>query len=118
MLASTTSTIIPDRGDCGLEWHLASGAAAGAVEDLVEGWLGGVLDQARPQIFLQRLVRSRSPLAEHGVGLVGNVLDLNTRHGAIMALQAPLYKLVHVDETPNSAHAPDVASIASRSRTA
>jgi hypothetical protein len=37
-------------------------------------------------------MRTRRSLAQDSVGALGDVFDLNTRHGAIMALVAPLYK--------------------------
>ncbi len=44
---------------------------------------------AGPQILLQRLMRGGRALAQDGMGLLRNVLDLHAGHDAIMALLAP-----------------------------
>ncbi len=37
-------------------------------------------------------MRGGRTLAQHGMSLLGHILDLNARHGAIMALEAPVRK--------------------------
>ena len=36
-------------------------------------------------------MRGRRPLAQDSVGLFWDIFDLHTRHGAIMALEAPVH---------------------------
>ena len=71
---------------------MTAGAAAGPVEDFLEGRLAGFLDQPGAQVFLERLVGGGCPLAQNRVGVFGDILDLHARHSAIMALKAPLRK--------------------------
>jgi hypothetical protein len=69
--------------------HCAPGAPASAVEDFLQRRLACVLDQAAAQVLLQGLVRGSGPLTKDRVRLLRHVLDLNTRHNAILALLAP-----------------------------
>jgi hypothetical protein len=88
-LASTTSTIRPHRRDRRLQSHRSTRTPAGTVEDLLQGRPARFLDKPRTQILLQRLMRGRGALPQYGVRLLGNILDLHTRHSAILAPQAP-----------------------------
>jgi hypothetical protein len=89
MLASTTITIASHRSYGRLKGHRAAGATARAVEDFIKGGLARVLDQATAQVLLQGLMRGRGALAQNGVRLIRHILDLDRRHGAIMAPLAP-----------------------------
>jgi hypothetical protein len=63
-----------------------------AAENLVQSGLVCLGDQTASKVFLQGLMRSRRSLAQDPVGVFRDVFDLNTGHGAIMALLAPQYK--------------------------
>jgi hypothetical protein len=41
-------------------------------------------------------VRGRGALAQDSVGLFRDILDLHARHGAIMALEAPVRNQAHI----------------------
>jgi len=71
------------------EMHDASIASGRAVQDLVECRPDGLLGQPAEEVFLQRLPGMCRSAPEHTVDVVGDILDLNTWHGAIMALLAP-----------------------------
>src|SRR5262249_25055287 len=43
------------------------------------------------QVLLEGLVRGGRPLAQDSVGLLWDIFDLHTGHGAIMALEAPVH---------------------------
>jgi hypothetical protein len=60
-----------------------------AVENLIESRLIRVGDQTAPKVFLQGLMRACGSLPQDPVSLFGNVFDLHTRHGAIVAPIAP-----------------------------
>jgi hypothetical protein len=49
-------------------------------------------DQTASKVFLEGLMGARRALAQDSVGVFRNVFDLNTGHGAILALLAPKYK--------------------------
>src|ERR1039458_9313825 len=90
-LASATITVVADRGYGVLERDRSAGSPARAVEDLLQGRLVGLFDQPGPQVLLEGLVSGGRALAEDRVRPVGHVLDLDARHGAIVALKAPKY---------------------------
>jgi hypothetical protein len=72
--------------------HPATLASGNAVENLIHCGLIGVGDQTAPKVFLQRLMRSRGSLPQDSVGVFGDVFNLDTGHGAILAPTAPKYK--------------------------
>src|SRR6266545_64912 len=88
-LASTTSTVVVHGSHGFGERHRSAGSPACAVKDFVQRGLARFLDQAAAQVLLQRLVRRSGTLTQDGMRLFGHVLDLDTRHNAIMALLAP-----------------------------
>jgi hypothetical protein len=55
------------------------------IQDLVQRGATSLSNQLAEQVLLQRLMGGRSPIAQHGVNVRRNVLDLNARHGAILA---------------------------------
>lgn len=60
------------------------------------------------RVLLQRLMRRGGSLSQHRMGLLGNVLDLHTGHGANMALEAPIRnRLVNFAVLPRSLHRRD-----------
>jgi hypothetical protein len=71
---------------------MTAGAAAGPVKDFLEGWLAGFLDQPGAQVFLQGLAGGGRPLTQNRVCVFRDILDLDARHSAIMALEAPVRK--------------------------
>src|SRR5690606_37243013 len=81
-LASTTSTLEPELLDGIREGHGPVRPAAGTVEDLVERGGVGILHEPGEQVLLQGLVRLRSASKQDRVGALGDVLDLDARHGA------------------------------------
>lgn len=87
MLASTTSTVSPQRPGSLRESHRTAGPILCPVKDLVECWTGGFLNQVGQQVLLQRLVGMCSALTEDGVRFGGRVLDLDAWHGVILALR-------------------------------
>lgn len=89
MLASTTITFFPENFGGRGDRHSPAGSAARVVEHFVHCRRGCLLDQPAAEVLLQRLMRCRRSLTQHGVGVIRNVLDLHTGHGAIMALPAP-----------------------------
>ena len=52
------------------------------VEDLLQGGLPGLGNQCATQVLLKGLARGPGPLAEHLVNIGGDILDLNSGHGA------------------------------------
>ena len=92
--ASTTITVGADRGRGLVERDRATGSGSGAVQDLVQRRRSSLLDETRQQVLLKRLVGLGCAATEHSMGLFWNMLDLNTRHGAILALRAPHRKSV------------------------
>lgn len=92
-LASMTSTVAPQSFHRVRQGQRSSGSAAGSCQDLVDGGLGGLGNQLGAEIFLQRLMCGQGALPQDCMRLLGNVLDLNVRHGAIMAPMAPKWKL-------------------------
>src|SRR5262249_53629972 len=102
-LASTPSTVVSDGHDRGFQSERATGTTAGAREHLVEGRTTRFLDQPRAEVLLKRLAcLGRSPL-EDRTGVLGHVLDLDARHGAILAPLAPMCKL---QRTGSACYAP------------
>ncbi len=91
-LASTTITIGAQRRYRRLQRNRTSRAAARPVKDLLKGRFAGLLDEPGPQILLEGLVRGSCALAQDGMSLLGHIFDLHARHGAIMALEAPVRK--------------------------
>ena len=91
-LASTTITIGAQRLDRCLQRNRTSRAAARPVKDLLKSRFAGLLDEPGPKIFLEGLVRGSCALAQDGVSLLRYIFDLHARHGAIMALEAPVRK--------------------------
>jgi len=91
-LASTTITIGAQRRHRCLQRNRATRAAAGPVKNLLKGRFAGLLDEPGSEVFLKRLVRGGGTLTQDGVSLLGHVFDLHARHGAIMALKAPVRK--------------------------
>jgi hypothetical protein len=67
-------------------------ASRNAIENLIHRGLTGVGDETTPKIFLQGLRCSRGSLPQDPVGVFGDVFDLHTRHGAILAPLAPKCK--------------------------
>jgi hypothetical protein len=74
--------------DSSLESYAATVASTDAIEDLIQSGLFRLSDQTASKVFLKGLMRTRRSLAQDSVGAFRDVLDLNTRHGAIMALLA------------------------------
>ena len=91
-LASTTITIGAQRRYRRLQRNRTSRAAARPVKDLLKGRLAGLLDEPGPQVLLEGLVRGSCALTQDGMSLLGHIFDLHARHGAIMALEAPVRK--------------------------
>ena len=91
-LASTTITIGAQGRYRRLQRNRTSRAAARPVKDLLEGRFAGLLDEPGPKVFLEGLVRGSCALTQDGMSLLGYVFDLHARHGAIMALEAPVRK--------------------------
>lgn len=92
-LASTTSTVLPQRLDHIGEWDRAACPPSRSSQDLVHGWGTRRVDEHPAQILLQRLAGPHGSLTQHGVRLFRDVLDLNAWHSVIMACPAPLCKL-------------------------
>ena len=90
-LASTTITIGSQRRHRCFQGDRPARAASRPVEDLVEGRFAGLLDEPGAQVFLQRLMCSGRALAQDRVSPLRHIFDLYTRHGAIMAPEAPKY---------------------------
>ena len=67
-------------------------ASRNAIENLIQRGLIGVGDETTPKVFLQGLMCSRGSLPQDSVGVFGDVFDLHTRHGAILAPLAPKCK--------------------------
>lgn len=61
-----------------------AGSPAHSVQDLVQRRLAGLGHQAGAQVLLQRLVRGGGPLAQHSVGALGDISDLNAGHSAVV----------------------------------
>jgi hypothetical protein len=76
--------------------HLATASGRDTLENLLQSRLIRIGDQAAPKVFLQGLMCASSALPQYAMGVVGNVFDLNTGHGAILALLAPLCKYARV----------------------
>ena len=91
-LASTTITIGAQRRYRRLQRNRTSRATTRPVKDLLKGRLAGLLDEPGPQVLLEGLVRGSCALAQDGMSLLGHIFDLHARHGAIMALEAPVRK--------------------------
>jgi len=60
-------------------------AATGAFEHFVNRGSTRLGDQPAAHVLLQGLVSERRPSTKHGVHFLRDILDLNARHGAIMA---------------------------------
>ncbi len=97
-LASTTITIGAQRRYRRLQRNRTSRAAARPVKDLLKGRFAGLLDEPGPQVLLEGLVRGSCALTQDGMSLLGHIFDLHARHGAIMALEAPVRKRCHRHE--------------------
>lgn len=67
-------------------------ASGNAIVNLIQRGLIGVGDETTPKVFLQGLMCSRGSLPQDSVGVFGDVFDLHTRHGAILAPLAPKCK--------------------------
>ena len=91
-LASTTITIGAQRRYRRLQRNRASRAAARPVKDLLKGRFARLLDEPGPQVLLEGLMRGSCALTQDGMSLLRNIFDLHARHGAIMALKAPIRK--------------------------
>jgi hypothetical protein len=72
--------------------HPATMASRNAIENLIQRGLIGVGDETTPKVFLQGLMCSRGSLPQDSVGVFGDVFDLHTGHGAILAPLAPKCK--------------------------
>src|SRR4051812_24060906 len=88
-LASTTITVVVQRRHGIAERQGAAGSPPSPVEHLVERRAARLIDEPAAKVLLKRLAGRRGAVTEHRMRLFGDVLDLDARHGAIMALQAP-----------------------------
>ncbi len=88
-MTSTTSTIGPNRCHGCLQWDRSAGATTREVEDFFQRWSARFFDKLGAQVLLKRLTRGGGTLPKHSMGLLGNILDLSTWHGANLAPEAP-----------------------------
>ena len=97
-LASTTITIGAQRRYRRLQRNRTARAAARPVKNLLKGRFAGFLDEPGPQVLLEGLVRGGCALPQDSMSLLGHIFDLHARHGAIMALEAPVRKRAVIGE--------------------
>jgi len=76
--------------------HLATASCPDTIENLLQSRLIRIGDQPAPKVFLQGLMCAGSALPQNAMGVVRNVFDLHTRHGAILAPLAPFCKYAPV----------------------
>lgn len=89
---STASALSANSGDRRFDGHRAASSTAGPIEDFVKGWGFCFLGEPLQQELLQRLPSRSRATTKRRVHLGGDILDLNARHGAIMALAHAEYK--------------------------
>src|SRR5947209_4672297 len=101
-LASTTSTVVANCSRRGFERHRTARASTGAVEHFWQGRVPRFVDESPAEVFLQRLVSFSRTAPQDGVNIVGYILDLHARHGAILALMAPKCNRAPAVTPPNA----------------
>ena len=90
--ASVTITIRADDGVDLIETDGSPSSAAGTFKNFVKCGSIGFFDEQLQEVFLEGLMCGSRSLPEHRMGAFGHTLDLDARHGAIMAPVAPLCK--------------------------
>jgi hypothetical protein len=81
--------------DDGIDFVKTDGSATSAdcaIKNLVKRWSISLFDEQLQEVFLERLMRGSRSLPENGMSAFGHALDLDARHGAIMAPLAPQCK--------------------------
>lgn len=96
-LASTTITVCPNVFGGSVKRHPAATTCSDSDENLVQSGLTRVGDQPASKVFLQGLMRAGGSFPQDSMGVFGNVFDLHTGHGAILAPLAPKRKCDRFD---------------------
>lgn len=86
-LASTTITFCPKVTHRICKRHLATASCRDTIENLLQSWLIRISDQAAPKVFLQGLMCARSAFPQHAMGVLRDVFDLHTGHGATLQVR-------------------------------
>lgn len=85
MLASTTSTVIPQQVKRMRHIHSPTPARLDTVQHFIQGRPRRLVDEEREEVFLQGMMRVCGAGAQDRMRLRRHILDLHVRHGAISA---------------------------------